>query len=340
MARTAAARNRRSKAEVQEEFDRLAENIAESKQNLGPKDAELARLKEAETRQSVEGVSVESVVQQISHLNFDITKAIADVSAKLTSEVERLTQVREAVALEKKELERLHQIDVAATSLDHLVEEFRAKQAELESEISTRRSTWLEERQAHDRDQREAEEALKKQRQRETEDYEYKKALERKKNQDKYDEEMRLLEKTNQEKREALEKAWQDREAALKAAEDELARCRLDVAAFPARLKEERDRAVAEASATLRQSAEQQILLLKKDMESEKRVSELRIHSLEEANVALAGQRELLSRQLEEAKKQVQDIALKAIEGASGANALAHINKIAMEQAKTRMGQG
>jgi colicin import membrane protein len=40
------------------------------------------------------------------------------------------------------------------------------------------------------------------------------------------------------------------------------------------------------------------------------------------------------------AKKQVQDIALKAIEGAAGANALAHINKIAMEQAKQRSPQG
>jgi len=37
---------------------------------------------------------------------------------------------------------------------------------------------------------------------------------------------------------------------------------------------------------------------------------------------------------VDEAKQQVQDIAVKAIEGASGAKALAHINQIAMEQAK------
>ena len=49
---------------------------------------------------------------------------------------------------------------------------------------------------------------------------------------------------------------------------------------------------------------------------------------------------EKLQTQLEEAKKQVQDIAVKAIEGASGAQALSHINKIAMEQAKTRTPQG
>ncbi|MGA2270789.1 MAG: hypothetical protein ABSH44_20135 [Bryobacteraceae bacterium] len=41
-------------------------------------------------------------------------------------------------------------------------------------------------------------------------------------------------------------------------------------------------------------------------------------------------------REQAEAKQQVQDIAVKAIEGASGAKALAHINQIAMEQAKNR----
>jgi hypothetical protein len=43
-----------------------------------------------------------------------------------------------------------------------------------------------------------------------------------------------------------------------------------------------------------------------------------------------------IEKQLGEAKQQVQDIAVKAIEGASGAKALSHINQIAMEQAKNR----
>ncbi|MDE2180337.1 MAG: hypothetical protein KGJ40_05755 [candidate division NC10 bacterium] len=38
----------------------------------------------------------------------------------------------------------------------------------------------------------------------------------------------------------------------------------------------------------------------------------------------------------EEMKRQVQEIAVKAIEGASGAKVLAHIEQIVMEQAKTR----
>jgi hypothetical protein len=43
-----------------------------------------------------------------------------------------------------------------------------------------------------------------------------------------------------------------------------------------------------------------------------------------------------LRKQEDEAKRQVQEIAVKAIEGASGARALTHVSQIAMEQAKPR----
>jgi colicin import membrane protein len=56
----------------------------------------------------------------------------------------------------------------------------------------------------------------------------------------------------------------------------------------------------------------------------------------EEALTRSAAQIATLEKQLAEAKQQVQDIAVKAIEGASGARALSHINQIAMEQAKNR----
>jgi hypothetical protein len=80
--------------------------------------------------------------------------------------------------------------------------------------------------------------------------------------------------------------------------------------------------------------------LLQKDVESERKMSHFRIQSLEEAVAQQVSHAENLAKQLDEAKKQVQDIAIKAIEGASGAKALAHINQIAMEQAKPRVGQG
>ncbi len=87
------------------------------------------------------------------------------------------------------------------------------------------------------------------------------------------------------------------------------------------------------------QKFEQQTLLLKKDSDAEKRIAELQIQSLKETVDRQAAEIAKIHAQVEEAKKQVQDIAVKAIEGASGAQALSQINKIAMEQAKTRVPQ-
>jgi colicin import membrane protein len=62
----------------------------------------------------------------------------------------------------------------------------------------------------------------------------------------------------------------------------------------------------------------------------------LQVKGLEETVARQAAQIGAIEKQLADAKQQVQDIALKAIEGASGARALAHVNQIAIEQAKNR----
>jgi colicin import membrane protein len=328
-------RTRRPKAEVLDEFAEIQKEV-ESREPAGSKAVEAAREHDAEAIQAVAEVSVESVVGRISALGLEISRALADVSAKLIEEVDRLAGVREAVAIERKEIERIHKIDVSATALDEMVRDYAAQKETLEAEISAQRTVWEEETRNAERERREQEDALKKQRQRETDDYEYKKALERKRAQDKYDEETRLLERSNKEKQEALERSWREREAALKEAEEDLASLRGQVAGFPERLRSEADRAVAEAVRAAAAAHAQQIVLLNKDAETDKRLAEVRIKTLEELAARQSEQIAALQKQAEEAKQQVQDIAVRAIEGASGARALGHINQIAMEQAKNR----
>lgn len=334
------ARPKRARAEVRQEFEDIREDVALAKETADAKADQLRKLREAEVRQSVEGITVEGVVQKTSGLGLEISKALADVSAKLVEEVERLAAVRDTVAIEQKEIERLHKIDVAATALDQMVQDYDRQKQQLEADIAAQRAAWQEELRTTERERKELEESLKKQRQREIEEYEYKKALERKKAQDKYDEEVRLQEKQNKEKQETLDKSWKQREAALKEQEQELIRLRSEAEGFPARIQKEVEQAVVQATRAAEARFEQQRVLLKKDAESDKRLAEMQIKALEEQLARQTTQIAALERQLEEAKRQVQDIAVKAIEGASGAKALAHINQIAMEQAKTRGPQG
>jgi colicin import membrane protein len=332
-------RPKRSKAEVEQEFAEIREDVAAERETSSTKADGQLKLREAETRQSVERISVEGVVEKISGLGLEVSKSLADLSEKLVQEVNRLAAVREAVALEQREIDRLHKIDVAATALDQLVEDYARQKEQLGAEVAAQRAAWTEEARQTERDRKEQEETLKKQRQREIDEYEYKKALDRKKAQDKYEEEVKLLENQNKQKQESLERSWREREAALKEREEELLRLKKEAGDFPARLQQESERIAAEATRAAEQKWEQQITLLKKDNETEKRVAELRIKTLEETLARQAAQTEGLQKQLDEAKRQVQEIAVKAIEGASGARALTHINEIAMEQAKHRAPQ-
>ena len=331
----APARARRSKVEVQREFEALQEE-AETREAVEAKVQALQATREAEVRAEVAEVGVESVVQRIAGLGLDVSRALGDVAEKLTAEVQLLGSLREAVAMERRELERLHKLDIAATSIDHLLEEHAERRSALESEMAEQRAAWVAESARVERERREQEEGLKKQRQREIEDYESRKALERKKAQDKYEEEQRQLTRQNAERQEALEKGWAQREAALKAREEHAARLEAEVAAFPSRLAKDIEAAAAETRRQVEAQLERQILLQKKDAEAEARVALLSIKALEQSLAASAAQIATLEKQLAEAKQQVQEIAVRAIDGASGARALSHINQIAMEQAKNR----
>ena len=331
-----ASRSPRSKAQVQQEFAAIRHEAEAARETASPKSLEIEQRQAAEIRGAVESVSVESVAKQIAGLNGEVSRTLIDLSEKLTAEVDLLTQLRDAVQLERQELERLHKIDIAATSLEQLIQDHAQEQERLEAEIQARRTEWEQEARATERERKEAEEALRKQRQRENDDYEYRKQLERKKAQDRYDEEVHALAKKNQERQAELERTWAQREAALAEREEELAQLRQQVAEFPQRLAAAKDAALAEATREVTARYEQQLLVLQKDAEAERKMAALQVAGFQETLKRQTEQVAILEKAVDEAKRQVQDIALKAIEGASGSRALAHVNQIAMEQAKGR----
>jgi len=129
-------RPKRAKTEVQQEFEEIRHEVESARESADAKAEQSARLRAEATRQAVDGVTVEGVVRGISGLGLEISKSLADVSGKLTQEVERLSAVREAVSLEQAELERLHKIDIAATALDQLVQDYAREKERLEAEIA------------------------------------------------------------------------------------------------------------------------------------------------------------------------------------------------------------
>src|SRR5262249_61501744 len=89
-----AARPRRSKEVVQREFSTIQREVEDAHQDGDGKAAEEIRLREEQVRQGVEDAGLEAVVQRISGLGLEVSRAVVELSERLTEEVRLLPTVR------------------------------------------------------------------------------------------------------------------------------------------------------------------------------------------------------------------------------------------------------
>ena len=335
-----------TKDEILKAYNELLSRFQERTSSLSEKKAETMRKASDEAvLEKVAGYTVDSIIKGMADLSLHLGKALTDLASQLTSETNKLTELQQAIAIETRALEELHDIRLAADSLALLIQDHEDKKAAFEKELeesetrfdaemAAKRLDWKKEQEAYVMVQKENDARLKKEREREKEEYEYNLALTRKKDKDNYEAEKAALTKRLAEVKEIQEKALTAREAAVAAQESELAELRKKVNVFPAELAAAVEKAEKEAMVRAENRAKMEAQLLGKAIEGDKRVAELKIKGLEETVAKQLVQVEALTRQLNDANAQVQAIAVKAIEGASGAKALSAINEIAIEQAK------
>ena len=124
------------------------------------------------------------------------------------------------------------------------------------------------------------------------------------------------------------------REKAIADSEQELNELRRKAGAFPKEMETAVARAVKEATERVSLEAKNREELQKKEFMGEKNVLTTRIDSLEKTVKEQSEQIARLTQQLEKAYQQVQDIAVKTIEGSSGTKTLANLQQWISEQAK------
>lgn len=132
-------RGRKSKLELYEEFSQISKQTAAAREAVDGKTAAAAAIAEAEVRQAAEGLTIERVAIRISTPGVEVSQALSEISARLVGEVERLVRVRAAAESQKKQLERLQKMGVAATALDQLVQDYRLQKQRLQAEIFAQR---------------------------------------------------------------------------------------------------------------------------------------------------------------------------------------------------------
>jgi len=291
------------------------------------------------------------LMEQLNQLPLDFRGAANVLSEQLITEVTSLQDLQSSIASELAALATLHNVTtVEEGTLDGLIEQYQAnaknfsqafsqRQEELELALETAQQAWVQAQQEQDRMVSDRNTHHRKQTQREQQEYIYNRDLARKLTDEGDEQTQQERDRALAELQETQEQQWADREKELADREKELADLQSQVDAMPKTLEQSTQKAKAEGKAIAESQAKVKADLIAAETEGRKRSYGLRITSLE-ATIATQTQRlTALSAQLDAALKQVQDLAVKAIEGSSNANALQDMKEIAMEQAKT-LGKG
>ncbi len=338
-----------TKKEMLEEYQRTAAMLQEEQKNALRPEKAVQEKKEKQSVERADATNAAGVEQAISTLRMEVSGILSNLSDKFAALLSDYRELSEAVRIKKDEIQELYEIEKSAETLAALIEaqhkrksdfeaELANKKEELEEEIRSTREAWKLEQEKRDRELKEFAAEHKKRRDREREEYEYAFNREKQTTQNQFADEKDALQREITKKRQELE----EREKNVADRETKLADLQQRVDTMPkeideaveTRLKTEIDRITREAKAKED--------LLKNQFEGERNVFTTKIAALEQHIKEQDAQLNRLSAQMEKSYQQVQDIAVKAIEGTStrAASAEEYSRQIAQQQRKSKSEDG
>ncbi|MEH2412363.1 hypothetical protein [Nostoc sp.] len=291
---------------------------------------------------------ISNTIESLEKIQLDFGSYTNELSEQLTTKASKLEEIRRTLEEEIQQLTQLHNLEISDHVLDTVIqayedntkayqEEYSQRSEVLFQEILEQRNTWGKEQEEQQRAIKKRNENLNKTRQRNASEYKYNLELQRQLETDEYEQEQKALYKQLEELLQETEKQWAEREKAISEREKQFEELKAKVEAFPkdeeAVIKKatEGGKGIADYQAKVKSD------LYSKEVEGQKRFYEQRLQSLEQTITNQEMRIKNLSKQLESALKQVQDLAVKAIEGNSNVNSYQVIKEIALEQAKTQV---
>jgi hypothetical protein len=290
-------------------------------------------------------LTTERIAKDLAALKSEIVRTLAGMGDRLEAEVSRYQEIKRAIEAKERELQEIYEIQKSASTLAALLEVQQQKREEFEqeaaankealaAEIERTQAEWAEARAAHDVELKEQQAAEKKAREREREEYDYRFKREQQLAREKFEDEKARAERDLEARKAEMEATLAEREKAVAAREGELAQLRTQADGAAKALDEAVARAVKEAVARTQQEAGNREQLIQKQFDGEKNVLLARIDALERTAKDQAAQIVKLTQSLEKAYSQVQDIAVKSVEGVSRAKAQAQAEQLAAEQSR------
>ncbi|RAM50235.1 MAG: hypothetical protein C6Y22_18495 [Hapalosiphonaceae cyanobacterium JJU2] len=287
-------------------------------------------------------------IENLAKIQIGFGSAANELSEQLTTKASKLAEIGQLVEDEIQQLKELHNLEISEDILESLIqsyeenakayqEESRQRSEALIQEIQEQKQVWEKEKEEYRISMKERDDNLKKSRHRDATEYKYNLELQRQLEMDEYEQQQKLLYKELEEFRQEIEKQWLEREKAIAEQEKQFEEHKTKVEAFPKEKEAVIKKATEEGKGIAHYQAKIKADLFAKEVEGQKRFYEQRLQSLEQTITNQEARIQNLSKQLESALKQVQDLAVKAIEGSASMNSYQAIKEIALEQAKSQV---
>jgi len=340
-----------TKQEILEGYNELAQELKSLKDSSAAKPARAAAPEAVAAAPSAPAkentaVNFDDLTRDLDSIRTRFGDASSALQQQLLRESGRLEGLRAEIIGYTEYLKALYAIEVGDDTTRELVrryldtqrtadEAFAARKRKVEEELEARKAGWRKQQEERARGVTEADTAGKLARTRESEEYGYATTRARTADADALAQEKKRLQAELDGLQEVKTIQWNERELAIGTREQEYAELKAKAVAYPKEIEAATNKAEAEGMAIARRQSKIASDLASKDFEGKKKIQDLKIHELEAASKKQDEQILELSKQLASALKQAQDLAIKAIDGASNSTSFAAVKEIALEQAKT-----
>lgn len=345
MAEKSSSKKRPPRQQMLEALAESEKSVAERREAQARPEDKVEQKLAAAAVAVVDELSTEGVGKAIGDLKSVVAKMLSQLSDRMEEQVSRYVQIQRAIVAKDAELKEIYEIQRSASTLTALIEsheqqrsrfeaELTESRDDLERDIDRTRAEWEREKRQRDAEVKERDAVELKRREREKEEYRYAFAREQQQARDKFADETAKADKDLADRVAAAERDLAERERAIQLREKELADLRKRVDALPAETDALVARAVKEATARQQQDAAAREELLKREFAGERNVLTTRIGLLDQTAKEQAEQITRLQDRSDKAYGQVQDIAVRAIEGSGTAKQLTSLQQMLADQAR------
>lgn len=226
--------------------------------------------------------------------------------------VAKYKDLEKAIEIKKSELNEYYGIEKEVDSILALIEAKKAIEAELDCEYAVKENDWQNKIADLKNEYTEAAATLKKERQREEEEYAYNLKRTRQVENDKWADEKATREIVLK----ARENAVTEREKVVSESEDKLAKLTSEVETIPVLIASAKEEAYEAARKELAKEHAIEKSVIEREAKLEKTLLEKELEALKEANKRLEAQNADLASKLETAQERVQTIATESVKAA------------------------